>query len=171
MCDVYCTVADQYYNNMKILHVESFRDHPGVWHFVDTVWYDLILKRHVIYRHRRGKSPLRRATANLFPHLYEHTHEFCDIDYHHLSGYWPSCQQSFFDPSRSTAEVFIQIGPGSPFLLELKIAQYKMYGKIVAQRANLAPEQRSGQSCSTTSRFPISRKMTTRLMNYMHIKR
>ena len=71
----------------------SFRDHPGVWHFIEAVWNDPILKRHGIYRHRWGDGPLRRATLNLFPHLYQHTHEFCDIDYYHFYDFPPSCPQ------------------------------------------------------------------------------
>ena len=72
-----------YYNNFEFVHVPSFRDHPIVWKFTETLWRDPLFNKFSTYRYNWGDATLRYNTIQIFPHLWNHVHHFCDIHYFH----------------------------------------------------------------------------------------
>ena len=81
----------QYYANMEIVHVESFRDDPAVLRWEQAVWNDTRYHVNGLFVQRWGDSLLRFYTIHLFPQLAKRIHYLCDINYFHQRHFPPAC--------------------------------------------------------------------------------
>ena len=81
----------QYYSNLEVVNVRSFRDDPAVWKWELAVWNDTRYHVNGIFTQRWGDALLRFYTIHLFPQLWKSIHYLCHLDYEHQGHYPATC--------------------------------------------------------------------------------
>ena len=82
---------EQYYANLEVVNVQSFRDDPEVFKWEMAVWNDTRYHVNGIFTQRWGDSLLRFYTVHLFPQLWKRIHYLCDIEYYHQFDFPRTC--------------------------------------------------------------------------------